>query len=387
MGLVASWLVLAGFVMSGPRAAVTGFASGVSPWTYLLNQASIVVEYLRLTVWPSGLVVLYGWPDMLTLWDVLPQAVGLVAMLVVTIVGLVRVPPLGFLGAWFFVALAPASSVLPIVTEVGAERRMYVPLMALATLAVLAVWLVVRARVARVALLIVAVAGLGTLTMRRTAEYASAITLARTVVERRPTAVAHHLLGEQLGIGGQTAEAEKELRAAIQMGDSRARYQLAAVLVNAQRLPEAAAQLEAFVATTGVPQRLRWLDPPLLDVLTARLQLAQIYSVQRRWADAAAQARLVLEVVPRHPEASRLLGTSLVAAQVWPEAITVLRDYLTLRPDDARTRTNLAIGLVGAGRLDEAVSELQRAAATDPNDPNTRRLLDMALADQRAKAR
>jgi len=387
MGLVASWLVLAGFVMSGPRAAVTGFASGVSPWTYLLNQASIVVEYLRLTVWPSGLVVLYGWPDMLTLWDVLPQAVGLVAMLVVTIVGLVRVPPLGFLGAWFFVALAPASSVLPIVTEVGAERRMYVPLMALATLAVLAVWLVVRARVARVALLIVAVAGLGTLTMRRTAEYASAITLARTVVERRPTAVAHHLLGEQLGIGGQTAEAEKELRAAIQMGDSRARYQLAAVLVNAQRLPEAAAQLEAFVATTGVPQRLRWLDPPLLDVLTARLQLAQIYSVQRRWADAAAQARLVLEVVPRHPEASRLLGTSLVAAQVWPEAITVLRDYLTLRPDDARTRTNLAIGLVGAGRLDEAVSELQRAAATDPNDPNARRLLDMALADQRAKAR
>ena len=387
MGLVASWLVLAGFVMSGPRAAVTGFASGVSPWTYLLNQASIVVEYLRLTVWPSGLVVLYGWPDMLTLWDVLPQAVGLVAMLVVTIVGLVRVPPLGFLGAWFFVTLAPASSVLPIVTEVGAERRMYVPLMALATLAVLAVWLVVRARVARVALLIVAVAGLGTLTMRRTAEYASAITLARTVVERRPTAVAHHLLGEQLGIGGQTAEAEKELRAAIQMGDSRARYQLAAVLVNAQRLPEAAAQLEAFVATTGVPQRLRWLDPPLLDVLTARLQLAQIYSVQRRWADAAAQARLVLEVVPRHPEASRLLGTSLVAAQVWPEAITVLRDYLTLRPDDARTRTNLAIGLVGAGRLDEAVSELQRAAATDPNDPNTRRLLDMALADQRAKAR
>ena len=387
MGLVASWLVLAGFVMSGPRAAVTGFASGVSPWTYLLNQASIVVEYLRLTAWPSGLVVLYGWPEMLTLGDVLPQALGLVALLVITIVGFVRVPPLGFLGAWFFVALAPASSVLPIATEVGAERRMYVPLMALATLAVLAVWFVVRARVARVALLIVAVAGLGTLTMRRTAEYASGVRLARTVVERRATAVAHHLLGEQLAIAGQTAEAETELRAAVQMGDSRARYQLAVVLVNAQRLPEAAAQLEAFVATTGVPQRLRWLEPPLLDVLTARLQLAQIYITGRRWADAAAQTRLVLEVVPRHPEASRLLGTSLVAAQVWPEAIAVLQDYLTLRPDDGRTRTNLAIALIASGRLDEAVPELQRAAATDPNDPNTRRLLEMALADQRAKAR
>jgi Flp pilus assembly protein TadD len=156
-------------------------------------------------------------------------------------------------------------------------------------------------------------------------------------------------------------------------------------MVNSQRPHEAAAQLEAFVATTGVPQRMRWLDPPLLDVLTARLQLAEIYANQRRWADAAAQARLVLEVVPRHPEASRLLGTSLVGAQVWPEAISVLQDYLSLRPDDARARVNLAVALVAAGRLDQAVPELQRAAAIDPNDANIRRLLDMALADQRAK--
>lgn len=385
LGLAASWLVLAGLVMSGPRAAVTGFAAGVTPWTYLLNQASIVVEYLRLSLWPSGLVVLYGWPEMLTLGTVLPQALGVVALLAVTAVALIRVPAAGFLGAWFFIALAPASSVIPIATEVGAERRMYVPLMALATLAVLATWVVVRARVVQVVLLIAAVAGLGALTMRRTTEYASAVTLARTVVERRPTPLAHHLLGEQLGLVGETAEAEKELRAAVLLGDSRARYQLAAVLINMRRLPEAAAQLEAFVATVGVPQRLRWLEPPLLDVLTARLQLAQIYSAERRWADAAAQARLVLEAAPRHPEATRLLGVSLIGAQVWPEAIVVLQDYLTLRPDDARSRTNLAVALIASERLDDGVRELQRAAAIEPNDPNTRRLLDMALADQRAK--
>jgi len=387
LGLAASWLVLAGLVMSGPRAAVTGFTSGVTPWTYLLNQASIVVEYLRLSIWPSGLVVLYGWPEMLTLGHVLPQALGVVALLAVTVIALIRVPPVGFLGAWFFIALAPASSVIPIATEVGAERRMYVPLMALATLAVLATWIVVRARVAPVVLLIATVAGLGALTMRRTAEYASEVTLARTVVERRPTALAHHLLGEQLGTAGQTAEAEKELRAAVLLGDSRARYQLAAVLINTRRLPEAAAQLEAFVATVGVPQRLRWLEPPLLDVLTARLQLAQIYSAERRWADAAAQARLVLEAAPRHPEATRLLGVALIGAQVWPEAIVVLQNYLTLRPDDARSRTNLAVALIASGRLDDGVRELQRAAAIEPNDPNTRRLLDLALADQRAKGR
>ena len=386
LGLAASWLVLAGYLSSGPRAAVVGFGSGVSPWTYLLNQASIVLDYLRLTVWPHGLVALYGWPEMLTLGDVLPQALSVVALLAVVAFALVRVPALGFLGAWFFIALAPGSSIVPVVTEVGAERRMYVPLMALVTLAVLAAWRLVRVRMARVAALVAVVAVLGALTLERNSEYASAVTLARTVVERRPTAVAHHLLGETLALADQTAEAEKELRAAVAMGDSRARYQLAVILVSAQRLREAAAELEAFVATTGVPQRMRWLDPPLLEVLTSRLQLAQIYAAERRWAEAAAQARLVLEASPRHPEASRVLGTSLVAAQVWPEAIAVLQDYLSLRPDDAHTRVNLALAFVGAGRLDEAVTELRRAVATDPNDANARRLLDLALADQRANA-
>jgi protein O-mannosyl-transferase len=397
LGLAASWLVLGGIVLSGPRAAVSGFASGVPVWTYLLNQAAIVVDYLRLSVWPTGLVVLYGWPEMLRLGDVWPHALGVVALLATTLVALVRTPVLGYLGAWFFIALAPTSSVIPIATEVGAERRMYVPLMAIVALAVLGVHAAVRVvlgaseqrrravRAVSAAILVLVVGGFGVLTMRRNAEYASSLTLARTVVERRPTPVAHHLLGEQLGLAGQTAEAEKELRAAIALGNSRARFQLGVLLLDGRRLPEAAAEFEAFLATAGVPQRLRWLEPPLLDVLNARLGLAQIYAAERRWADAAAQARLVREAAPRHPEASRLLAVALVGAQVWPEAITVLRDYLTLRPEDVSARSNLAVALVATGRLNEAVGELRRAVQSDPNDANARRLLDLALADQRAR--
>jgi tetratricopeptide (TPR) repeat protein len=398
LGLAASWLVLGGLVLSGPRAAVTGFASGVSAWSYLLNQAVIVVEYLRLSIWPSGFVVLYGWPEMLTLRDVLPYALGVVALLGLTVVMLLRTPRLGYLGAWFFVALAPTSSVIPIATEVGAERRMYVPLMALVVLAVIGVAGAVDAagrsepvrRVARmvgVAILLLAVWGLAALTMSRTAEYASPLILARTIVERRPTPVAHHLLGEALGLAGQAAEAEKELRAAIALGNSRARFQLGTLLIDQQRIAEAAAEFEAFVATAATPQRLRWLNPPLVDVLTARLGLAQIYAAQRRYAEAAAQARLVLEVAPRHPDASRVLALSLVGARVWPEAVAVLQDYLTVRPNDAVARSNLAVALIATGRLDAAVPELQRAVTADPNDANARRLLNMALADQRAQTR
>ena len=43
----------------------------------------------------------------------------------------------------FFLTLAPTSSIVPIATEVGAERRMYLPLAALSVLAVTLAWAMV----------------------------------------------------------------------------------------------------------------------------------------------------------------------------------------------------------------------------------------------------
>jgi len=395
LGLATSWLVLAGMVSAGPRAAVSGLDSGVSVWTYLLNQAVIVLDYLRLAMWPSNLVVFYGWPEMLTLGDVLPEAIAVVVLLGLTAAALVKWPRLGYLGAWFFVTLAPTSSVIPIATEVGAERRMYLPLMALAVLAAVAAAALVAqvarrrgtapARAIGAVALVVMVLALGAATVRRNAEYASPVTLARTVVDRRPTAVAHHILGEQLALAGRYAEAETALATAVSLGDSRALYQLGVLLMDGRRTSEAAKRLEAFVATAGVRQRLRWLDPPLIDVLSARLLLARIGAADGRWADVAAQTRLVLAVAPRHPEAQRLLGAALFSTQQWPETIATLSDYLATRPRDAQARTNLGVAFVATGRLDDAVREFRQAAAIDPTDAEARRLLDLALADQRAQ--
>ena len=48
---------------------------------------------------------------------------------------LVYRPRLGFLGAWFFVILAPSSSVVPVAGQTIAEHRMYLPLAAVIVLA------------------------------------------------------------------------------------------------------------------------------------------------------------------------------------------------------------------------------------------------------------
>ena len=60
--LAATWLILAGLLQGGARVYSAGFSTNVSPWTYLLNQTVMLVRYLRLAVWPSALVVNYGWP-------------------------------------------------------------------------------------------------------------------------------------------------------------------------------------------------------------------------------------------------------------------------------------------------------------------------------------
>jgi hypothetical protein len=135
--LAGTWVILAVLLQAGARIHSAGFSAGVSPWTYLLNQTVMLVRYLRLAVWPNGLVVNYGWPRPLALVDVLPAALLIVALIALTGLALRRRPMLGFLGAWFFLTLAPTSSILPIATEVGAERRMYLPLIALVALALI----------------------------------------------------------------------------------------------------------------------------------------------------------------------------------------------------------------------------------------------------------
>jgi tetratricopeptide (TPR) repeat protein len=396
LGLAASWFVLASLLWSGPRSAVGGFSAGVDVWTYLLNQAVMIVEYLRKTIWPVRLVVFYGWPLPLTLSQVWPQATVVVTLLVATGVACVKTPRLGYLGAWFFITLAPTSSIVPIVTEVGAERRMYLPLMALATLAVIAAWSVPgrspraedgdrRAawRGWTLGGLTLAVAGaLAAATVARNREYATPLTLAQTIVDRRPSGVAHHMLGEQLGIANRIEEAIGHLQQAVAHGNTRARFQLGVLLVQRSDLSGATRQFEEVVRLGGVRHERRWLEPPLIDVLQSRLYLGQIYANGRRWVEAEAQAREVLARVPAHVDARRVLAAALVGQQRWAESITEHRQYLEARPGDAQARVNLGVALIATGQMDAAIAEFQRAVEVDPSNPNARRLLEMARQDR-----
>lgn len=388
-GLAATWLALAALMWSGPRVHSTGFSTGVHPWTYLLNQAAMITQYLRLAVWPRSLVLNYGPPLPLTLGDVLPYALLVCFLLLLTGVALVWRRKLGFLGAWVFVTLAPTSTIVPIATEVGAERRMYLPLMALVVLAVIGATLlwdrlkdawpgqdtVVTSRMASLvsglALVLLSTA-LAAGTVARNREYASALTLARSVLDRWPTSVAHVMVGEELIAAGSREEGVMHLREAIR-GNSRAHYSLGVELFNEGKLDEAIEELQTFVR----------LEPLLLEVVPARTLMGRAFATEQKWSNAIEQFRLVLTMTPSNVEARGLLAEALFNQQTFEEAGVHYRAYLKDRPNDTSALANLGISLAATGKLDEAIATFHRAVDVDPRDGAARRNLANALLDKR----
>jgi protein O-mannosyl-transferase len=380
--LCLSWVVLAALVWPGPRIRSAGFSTDVSPWTYLLNQAVMICQYLQLAVWPRALVANYGWPVPLTLGDVLPHALLVATLLAVTTVMLVRQPKWGFLGAWFFITLAPTSSIVPIATEVGAERRMYLPLIALVVLAVVSaaffmagpkgpalrrVWPAVGFALAATLFAIGVFA--------RNREYASPVLLARTIVERHPTSTAHHVLGVELLIAGDRDAAMGELRRAVP-GAPRAHYTLGVELVKDGRTNDAIEQFQAFLQK----------QPNLVEAIPARQLLGRALAQQQRWAEAIEQEQQVLTMNPS--EAQRLDTHALLAeayfgVENFQETIAHCLEYLRARPNDGRVLTRLGIAFIATDRLEDAIAAFRRAAAAEPADPDAQLNLASALDDHK----
>ncbi len=124
-GLAATWLVLAASLANGPGDQEQMYlVPGINPWSYAVTQFDVIVHYLRLALWPDLLIFDYAWPIAEPLSSVLPSAVVVSALLGGTVLALIRWPWVGFWGAWFFLILAPTSSIMPI-ADVAFEHRRY----------------------------------------------------------------------------------------------------------------------------------------------------------------------------------------------------------------------------------------------------------------------
>ena len=374
LGLAATWVILAGLIATSPRELSAGFsAPDAAPWTYLLNQAVMITHYLRLALWPRDLVLYYGWPLPLTVTTVLPQALPVLALLALTVWAMWTRPGVGVLGVFFFLTLSPTSSIVPIATEVGAERRMYLALIAVVTLAVLAVRRIVQANQVRAAILAAAVLLLTIGTMLRNHEYQSSLRLAETSFERWPAPGTHSMVGTELAGAGRLAEAEQHLRAAAPAYPP-ARFYLATVLDAQGRRQDAIGEFTAFVAT----------QPSQLDqVYQARSFLAADLMKDGRTDAAIEQYRAIVETHPQDAVTMVRLGGLLLKNGRPQDAAAVFRKAVDVSPSDPAALNGLGIALASSGDVEAAIPLFQRALELEPANEHTKANLDRALAMRR----
>jgi hypothetical protein len=252
--LLGSWLLLAALHWEAPRSRSAGFSTGLSAWDYLLTQAPMVVHYLRLAIWPDPLVADYGLTEPTTLAAVAPAAIVVLALAGATLWLWRRHRALAYLATWWFVTLAPSSSVVPIATEVGAERRMYLPLAAVAILGVLGTRALARAVTPRLgewragaastAAITVALAGVSA---ARGLDYRDPVCIWQSVVEARPHGRAHHNLGIALAAQGRDDEALAQYRLAAETVVE-SRYSLGFILASRGEHAAVATELREFLA-------------------------------------------------------------------------------------------------------------------------------------------
>ena len=390
LALAATWLPLPLLVAATGwnRGGSVGFNAGVAPWDYWLTQLEAIARYAGLAVWPAPLVFEYGPFRFRGLGELAPFALVVLPLAAATLAALRFRPAAGFLGAWFFVILAP-SSVVPVATQTMAEHRMYLPLAAVVAAAVaLAHALAGRRSWPLLGLLAL---GLGFLTERRNQVYRSDLSLwADTVAKRPDNTNARNNLGLALFHAGRTAEAIAQYNEALRLQPSYpgALNNLGNALDKSGRTPEAIAMYESAVrlepkyaaahynlgraldrsgrtgeALAHLEESLR-IEPGFAQ---GRVDYGGALLRSGRSAEAIEQYQAALGAVPGFAAAHHGLGTALLQMGKLPEAVEELGTALRLEPDDARAHFELANALVESGRIQEAIGSYEEALRIEPD--------------------
>jgi tetratricopeptide (TPR) repeat protein len=315
-GLGGTWAVLAALTASGPRTTSVGFGLGISAMTYALDQCLIVPRYLRLAFWPHPLVLDYGEAHPVAMATALPYAIGLALLLVAVAIVCWRRPRLGFPAAWVFLLLAPTSTVVPIASEVGAERRMYLPLAGIIVLAVIGVHELLR----RVRAAYAARAGRSSVS-----NYAGTMLVAAATVALSVISVARN----------QAYHDPEELWTAVtreRPQNRRAFCWCAASLAKHGRLDEA---VQSYLKALAISPNYYDANYGLANTLRDQ---GQIGAAIRYYRKALATAPTPLD----RAGACNDLGRVLLQAGQAAEGLQLWREAARLKPDEAGLLNNLA---------------------------------------------
>lgn len=405
VGWGAGWVLLVG-LMVGSRLHERGVGfGGATAWSETVaTSCEAVALYLKLSVWPSPLIIDYGTAPTRGGLVLAASAVVVGAAVFGTALAWKRWVRLGFAGAAVLIMLSPTSSVVPIVFQPIAEHRMYLPLAVVLTVVVTSgfTWWGRRAGWAALAV----AAGFAVMTERRNRDYRNEEAIWRDTIAKRPDNWrAHNALATELFRQQRIAEGIAAVEAALRLNPTEPK--LFNNYANALALPMVGRWAEAIAAGERAVQ----LDPKYADArnslanalrIVGRLNEAvmQFEAASRlqpqsaeirsnlcdglkqlgRSAEAVEQGEAALRLRPEFPEAHCNLGLALVDLGRTAEGIAHYEQALRLRPTYLEAMNNLGVALMNTGRLDEARGRLEEALRLKPNYAEAHNSLGIVFA-------
>ncbi len=313
-------------IASGGRAATVGFNVGITPLQYLITQGWAIPHYLALALWPRALTYDYGQTPVLGIRSIV--GLCLVGALTIGTVWSWTKPQLrwlGFLGAMFFLVIAPSSSIVPIRTEIAAERRVYLALICVIALAGALLMRLVRSSRARLTLASLVAVALIIASARRSFAY------------RDPTLLWTDAL----------AKFPSNARAYDNVGVTMLREH-----------PPRYRQADSMFAL-AIAHDSTYLDP--------WLRRAAVATKEARFADAEQFLLHVLSTAPEDSDATSKLGKVYLAAGEPRRAIPYLI-RMAERTSDSTAPVDLGNAYFLSGQLDSAIAPLRHAIDLNSRD-------------------
>jgi protein O-mannosyl-transferase len=326
--LAATWLMQWPLIASlGRRDPTSGFGS--IPWGgFVWTQFQSIVHYLKLSIWPHPLI--FYLESIKDMTGALPCAIIIMSLVAGTVVALWLRPAAGFLGAWFFIILAP-TSLVPGTCEPMAERRMYLPLAVVMVAVVTTVYAWVGRR-GLVVFMLAAASALAATTIRRNEDYHSELAIWRDTVDKCPQEpIDHYMYGSALMGAGRWQEAIDQFNETL------------------RRRPE---------------------------IAEAHISLGLVLMAVKNYPAAILQLEAALRLRPNDTMVHNSLGIAMFRVGMTAEAVGQFKQALLLDPNLAAAENNLGAALLQLGQPLEGRKHFERALQLDPAFAQARQHLE-----------
>ncbi len=302
----------------------------------LENAVFSTADYIRQMFWPSGLAVLYPYPD-----HGLPVVeVGIAAVVLIGISVAAwcwrRTRPYGLVGwLWYLGMLAPVMGLIQVGGQARADRYIYLPQIGLY---IWLTWLVADAaagwrnrRIILGSIASGAIAALAALAFIQTTYWRDSETLwKRAIACTQNNVIAHNNLGTFEWSQGRADDALMEFQKAV---DGRS------------------------------------------DYAQAHANFGMALLKERRVDDAITEYQKALELRPDDAGFLAGLGTALMQRGRLDEAVAAFAKSVVIRPNVYDVHSNFGIALSRLGRMDDAAAEFLQALALRPDSVTARKNL------------